>query len=45
MKHSKRRSIPIELVNSQTNYDVKRYCEILEDVTNTVTEPFGLSVN
>ena len=44
-KHSKRRSIPIELVDSQTNYNVKRYCEILEDVTNTITEPFCLSVN
>ena len=43
-KYSKKRSIPIELVNSQTRYDVKRYCEILEDVTNTVTEPFGMSL-
>jgi len=43
-KGSKNRSIPIELANSQTKYDVKRYCEILEEVTNTVTEPFGLSL-
>jgi DNA polymerase, archaea type len=43
-KHSKKRSIPIELVNSKTKYDVKRYCELLEEVTNTVTEPFGLSL-
>jgi DNA polymerase I len=43
-KHSKKRSIPIELANSHTQYDVKRYCEILQDVTNTVTEPFGLSL-
>jgi DNA polymerase I len=43
-KGSKNRSIPIELANSQTKYDVTRYCEILEDVTNTVTEPFGLSI-
>jgi DNA polymerase elongation subunit (family B) len=43
-KYSKKRSIPIELANSHTEYDVKRYCEILEDVTNTVTEPFGLSL-
>jgi len=41
--HSKKRSIPIELANSQTKYDVKRYCEILE-VTNTVAEPFGLKL-
>ena len=43
-KYSKKRSVPIELANSHTRYDVKRYCEILEDVTNTVTEPFGMSV-
>jgi DNA polymerase elongation subunit (family B) len=43
-KYSKKRSIPIELANSHTEYDVKRYCEILEYVTNTVTEPFGLSL-
>lgn len=44
-KNSKKRSIPIELANSQTKYDIKRYCEVLRDVTNTVTEPFGLSIN
>ena len=29
----------MELVDSQTKYDVKRYCEILEEVTDTVTKP------
>ncbi len=43
-KDSRKRSIPIELTSSQTRYDVKRYCELLEEVTNTVTEPFGLSL-
>ncbi|CAN5569424.1 type B DNA-directed DNA polymerase [soil metagenome] len=43
-KDSKNRSIPIELANSQTRYDVKRYSELLVEVTNTVTEPFGLSL-
>jgi DNA polymerase-2 len=43
-RHSKKRSIPVELANSQTKYDVKRYCEILQEVTNTVTEPFGLTL-
>lgn len=42
--NSKKRSIPIELANSRTKYDVTRYCEILEEVTNTVTEPFGLTL-
>jgi DNA polymerase I len=40
----KKRSVPIETANSQTRYDVKRYCEILEEVTNTITKPFGLSI-
>jgi DNA polymerase-2 len=44
LKGSKNRSMPMELANSQTKYDVKRYCEVLEEVTNTVTEPFGLSI-
>lgn len=43
-KNSKKRSIPIELANSQTKYDVKRYCQVLEEVTNTVVQPFGLSI-
>jgi DNA polymerase-2 len=43
-KNSKKRSIPLELANSQTKYDVKRYCKVLQEVTNTVTEPFGLSL-
>ena len=43
-KNSKKRSIPLELANSQTEYDVKKYCQVLEEVTNTVTEPFGLSL-
>ncbi len=43
-KNSKNRSIPIELANSQTKYDIKRYCELLEEVTNTVLHPFGMSL-
>jgi DNA polymerase-2 len=43
-RHSKKRSIPIELANSRTKYDVKRYCEILIEVTDTVTKPFGTSL-
>jgi DNA polymerase-2 len=44
-KNSKNRSSPIELANSQSKYDVKRYCELLEEVTNTIIQPFGLSLN
>jgi DNA polymerase-2 len=43
-RHSKKRSVPIELANSRTKYDVKRYCEILIEVTDTVTKPFGISL-
>lgn len=43
-KNSRKRSIPIELANSQTKYDIKRYCEILQEVTDTVTKPFGISL-
>lgn len=43
-KNSMKRSIPIELANSQTKYDIKRYCEILQEVTDTVTKPFGISL-
>lgn len=44
-KTSKKRSIPIELANSRTKYDIKRYSEVLREVTNTVTQPFGLSMS
>ena len=43
-RNSKKRSLPVELVNSQTSYDVKRYCELLAEVTNTIIEPFGLII-
>jgi DNA polymerase elongation subunit (family B) len=44
-KNSKKRSIPIELINSRTKYDIKRYSELLREVTNTITEPFGLTMS
>lgn len=41
-KYSKKnRALPIELTNEKTSYDVKRYTELLAQVCNTVTEPFG----
>jgi DNA polymerase, archaea type len=43
-RNSKKRSLPVELVNSQTSYDVKRYCELLAEVTNTIIEPFKLII-
>jgi DNA polymerase I len=43
-KNSRKRSIPLELVNSKTVYDSKRYSELLAETCNSVTEPFGLKL-
>ena len=43
-KNSRKRSIPLELVNSKTVYDAKRYSELLAETCNSVTEPFGLKL-
>jgi DNA polymerase I len=42
-KQSKRRAVPIELINDKTTYNVRRYTELLAEVCNSVTEPFGYS--
>jgi len=43
-KNSRKRSIPVELINSKTVYDAKRYSELLVEICNSVTEPFGLKL-
>nr|MDP9493504.1 hypothetical protein [Thermoproteota archaeon] len=43
-KNSRKRSVPFELINSKTGYDAKRYCELLTETCNSVTEPFGLKL-
>jgi DNA polymerase-2 len=43
-KNSRKRSVPFELINSKTMYDAKRYCELLTETCNSVTEPFGLKL-
>ena len=43
-KNARKRSVPFELINSKTVYDVKRYCELLTETCNSVTEPFGLKL-
>ena len=43
-KNSRKRSVPVELINSKTVYDAKRYCELLVETCNSVTEPFGLKL-
>jgi DNA polymerase elongation subunit (family B) len=44
-KRSKRRAVPIELVNDKTTYNVRRYTELLAEVCNSVTEPFGYTLD
>jgi DNA polymerase elongation subunit (family B) len=43
-KNSRKRSVPVELIDSKTVYDAKRYSELLEETCNSVTEPFGLKL-
>lgn len=40
-KHSSERTMPVELIDENTTYDVKRYTELLTSTCNSVTEPFG----
>jgi DNA polymerase, archaea type len=44
-KNPRRRTIPFDLVTHKTNYDIKRYTELLCESCKTVTEPFGFIVN
>jgi len=39
--NSRKRTVPVELINDKTNYDARRYTELLARTCNTVTEPFG----
>ncbi|WP_415282927.1 DNA polymerase domain-containing protein [Candidatus Nitrososphaera sp. FF02] len=40
-KNKRKRSIPVELIDENTSYDVKRYIALLAETGNSVTEPFG----
>jgi DNA polymerase-2 len=43
-KNSRKRSVPVELINEKTTYDANRYVELLAEVCNSVTEPFGYTI-
>lgn len=43
-KHSRERTMPVELIDENTTYDVKRYTELLTSTCNSVTEPFGYAL-
>jgi len=40
-----RKAVPIELVEEKTAYDPARYLELLAGVCNSVTEPFGYTLD
>ncbi len=40
-KYSRKRAIPVALINEKTPYDSRRYTQLLAAVCNSVTEPFG----
>jgi DNA polymerase, archaea type len=42
--NSRKRTIPVELINEKTTYDSRRYTELLAAVCNSVTAPFGYFV-
>jgi len=43
-KRSGKRTMPVELIDDKTPYDVKRYTELLAACCNSVTEPFGYTL-
>lgn len=43
-KNAIKRSVPIELTTSKTNYDVRRYSKLLAETCNSVTQPFGVTL-
>jgi DNA polymerase elongation subunit (family B) len=43
-KNSRKRAIPVALINEKTTYDSRRYTQLLAAVCNSVTEPFGYFV-
>lgn len=43
-KNSHKRTVPFKIINEKTTYDAKRYIELLAQVCNSVTTPFGYKV-
>jgi len=43
-KNARKRTTPVELINDKTIYDINRYTELLAEACNSVTEPFGYTV-
>ncbi|HEX7033845.1 MAG TPA: hypothetical protein VF172_12675, partial [Nitrososphaera sp.] len=43
-KNSRKRAVPVELIDEKTTYDSRRYIELLAETCNSVTLPFGYDV-
>ncbi len=43
-KNSRRRAVPVELIDERTTYDSRRYIELLAETCNSVTRPFGYDI-
>lgn len=44
-KNVRKRSVPVELINDKTTYDTRRYIELLAEICNSVTAPFGCKID
>lgn len=44
-KNSKKRTVPVELMDARTKYDARRYIELLAETCNSVTKPFGFLID
>jgi len=43
-KNSKKRAVPVDLIDDDTDYDARRYIELLAEAGNSVTQPFGYMI-
>ena len=42
--YNRRKTIPLEFLNDESDYDAERYVELLAEVGNSVTQPFGYMI-
>jgi DNA polymerase, archaea type len=42
-KNGVKRAVPIQLIDEKTDYDARRYAELLTEMINSIIEPFGVS--
>jgi DNA polymerase, archaea type len=44
-KNSRKRTVPVELINEKTTYDANRYTELLAETCNSITTPFECNID